>query len=274
MSESKTSPAGSLVIALLALTGLTVIGFFVAKTWLPHVASAHGQGIDNVTLYLMVATGLIFVAGHTILVWFVWRFSRSDAPHYRPISARLEWKWALLPVIVMCVIAEGGVVVVGMPAWAAVYAEDPPHPLQLEVVGKQFEWFTRYPGKDGTFGKTIPEKVDDVSNPLGLDEADPAAKDDVILRGTLRLPRDRAIRIRLRTQDVIHSFTVPQFRVKQDLIPGFVSRVQFRAVETGTYELACAELCGLGHFRMRAVVSVTTEAEFEQWLAQQHGWFE
>jgi len=113
-----------------------------------------------------------------------------------------------------------------------------------------------------------------VRNPLGLDKNDPAAKDDLFFRGVLRLPVNRAAAVRLRSHDVQHSFSVPAFRVKQDLIPGATTRTQFVPIVEGTYEIACAELCGLGHYKMSGTVIVMSQQEFDEWLAKQIGQFE
>jgi cytochrome c oxidase subunit 2 len=181
----------------------------------------------------------------------------------------LEWRWAVVPVLVMCVLAEGGVLIVGLPAFREMYVETPKDPYVVEVVAKQFEWLVHYPGPDGQFGAWRAELVRDSSNPLGLDKKDPAVKDDVWVRGQLHLPVDRPVVVRLRALDVIHSFTVPQFRVKQDVIPGFLGRTQFEPTKSGEFELACAELCGLGHYRMRGFITVQPQTEVDKWLSEQ-----
>jgi cytochrome c oxidase subunit 2 len=174
----------------------------------------------------------------------------------------------------MAVIAEVGVLALGLPTWMEVYGEAPEDALVVEVVGKQFEWIIRYPGKDGKFGEASPELVNDARNPLGLDRKDPAARDDVVLRGNLHLPEGRPVSVRLRSHDVLHSFTVPHFRIKQDLVPGFTTSTLFTPTRSGSYEIVCAEVCGLGHYRMRGMAIVEPAGDFEKWLAEQPGWFE
>jgi cytochrome c oxidase subunit 2 len=260
----------SLVLAATFLACAAAAAFgFSARSWLPELASRHGQSIDAVIRYLLVTTGILFLLGHIVLAIFLVRFSRAGARLSPAVSSKIEWTWALVPVFVMCVIAEGGVLVVGMPAFAEVYGEAEQDAIAVEVVGKQFEWLVRYPGPDGVFGRTAPEKVNDVRNPVGLDKKDPAAKDDIVKRGAFNLPVGRMAVIRLRALDVLHSFTVPHFRVKQDLVPGFLGRTQFMPTRTGQFELACAELCGLGHYRMRGFVTIQTEEEFQEWLKAQ-----
>ncbi len=271
MAQASRPASAFLLVAFFALLTLAVVvGFFVP--WRSAVASMEGRGIDSVITYLLVSVGVLVVIGHAVLVWFLWRGSAAGAMQkkYRKPSTRHELLWSLIPVLVMMLVSEAGVLVVASPTWKALYIDEPSDPLVVEVVGKQFEWLVRYPGRDGVFGKTDLGLVDpQEGNPLGVDEDDDQALDDVVKVGTLYLPKDRPVVIRLHTQDVIHSFFVPHFRVKQDLIPGFPTRVKFTPTRTGDYELACSELCGLGHYRMRGTVHVLEPDEFEAWLAKQ-----
>lgn len=241
---------------------------------MPPVASDHGAKVDGMIRYLLITTGVVFVVGHGVLTWFVLRSCAGGGEGARRVSPRAEVLWALIPVLVMTAVAEGGVLLIGLPVWAQVYGDAPSDALHVEVVAKQFEWITRYPGKDGAFGRTDPALVSDASNPVGLDERDPSARDDIVVRGELRLPAGRPAVVRLRSHDVLHSFAVPLFRVKQDVVPGFTARAQFTARVPGRYEIACAELCGLGHYRMRGFAVVQPPEEFEAWFRGQAGWFE
>jgi len=148
----------------------------------------------------------------------------------------------------------------------------------VEVTGEQFAWNVHYPGPDGKFGRTDLKLIDVQSNPLGLDRSDAAAKDDVTTLNQLYLPLNKPVIVKLRSKDVIHSFNVPEFRVKQDAIPGltipiwFIPNVTTAEMRTRTanpefqYEIACAQLCGLGHFRMRGFVTVESAADFQKWM--------
>ena len=147
--------------------------------------------------------------------------------------------------LLMLIVSEAGVLVVSGPVWESLYAEEPKNPVFLEVVGKQFEWYIRYPGKDGKFGESDLKRVNETDNLFGLDDFDDAAQDDIIKRGQICLPVGRPVVLRLRTYDVIHSFFVPEFRVKQDLLPGYPTRLKFTPMREGEFDLACAELCGL-----------------------------
>lgn len=261
--------AKALALVFIVIGAGTAIGFLLDLR--PPVATEHGVGVDRVITYLLVTTGIIFVAGHFTLGWLVARSGKSGG--YEPVSRKVEWAWAMVPLLLFTVVSEVGVIAMGSSVWKRLYGATPAGSLEVEIVGRQFEWLMRYPGVDGKFGATKPGLVHATMNPLGLDRDDPAALDDIIARGSLHLPVDRPVVIRLRSHDVLHSFTVPQFRVKQDLIPGITTRVQFTPVKTGKYELACAELCGLGHYRMRGFVNVLPEAEFTSWLGNQESWF-
>jgi len=254
-----------------AVTGTALVGF--AAWRLPPVASVHGHGVDATIEYLLVATGAVFVVGHAVLMAFVCR-ARPAGEAYRAPSRTAEVWWALGPVAVMVGIAEAGVLFVGASAWAAMYTDAPADALVVEVVGKQFEWLVRYPGKDGKFGAVDPAKVHETRNPLGLDKKDPAAKDDLVSRGTLVLPVGRPVLVRLRSLDTLHSFWVPAARVKQDLVPGSWTQAQFTLEGAGEHEIACAEVCGLGHYKMRGLLRALPDAEYARWLAAQTGWFE
>lgn len=274
MSNRRSRAPLPLAILFVVLGVLVVVGF-LARTWRPFLASEHGAGIDKVITYLMLCTGVIFVVGHLVLGWLVWRFKDDgqDDRFERPSRAQ-EWAWAAVPLVLFVGVSEFGVVILGGPAWDKVYGEPPADALHIEVVGKQFEWIVRYPGKDGKFGRAKAELVEEPENPIGLDEDDPAGTDDVFLRNTMHLPVGRHVVLRLRSNDVLHSVWLPNFRVKQDLIPGITTRAQFRPTETGQYELGCAELCGLGHFRMRGLVHVESTADFERWMSEQKGWLQ
>jgi cytochrome c oxidase subunit 2 len=169
-----------------------------------------------------------------------------------------------------------------IPIWAARVDRAPAdsESVLVQVTGEQFAWNVRYAGPDGVFGKTDINLIDLQSNPLGVDRTDPAAKDDVTTVNQLYLPVNKPIIVRLRSKDVIHSFGVPEFRVKQDAVPGLTIPIWFipnvttaeMRIRTGKpefqYEIACAQLCGLGHAKMRGFVTVQTAEEFQKWLEE------
>jgi cytochrome c oxidase subunit 2 len=256
-----------LLIAFFAtITAVCVIGFMLG--WRTDVASEEGAGIDGVLTYLLVTTGVLVVLGHVVLCWFIWKGDGTAVERGRP-TAKAQWLWSLIPVLVMLVLSEAGVLAFGGPVWNSMYIDEPPDPVEVRIVGKQFEWLVHYPGKDGKFGKIDWEQIDGSENPIGLDEDDEAAQDDIVKRGQLYLPKDRAAVIKLNTLDVIHSFWVPNFRVKQDVLPGFTTRAKITPTRTGDFEIVCTELCGLGHYKMRGEAHVVEPAEFEDWLSKQ-----
>jgi cytochrome c oxidase subunit II len=259
----------SLVSLLFA--GLGVGGvIYGARTWMPELASRHGAGIDAMLHYLLVTVGGLFLAGYLVLAYFIWRGSRRETIGPRLASHRTEVVLSLVLGLGMAAIAEGGVLAIGIPVWAEYFGATPPaEAVLLEVTAQQFAWNVRYPGPDGTFGRTDPQLVDDTTNPLGMDRSDQAGKDDVVTLNDITVPFGRAVRVRLHSKDVIHSFFLPNFRVKQDAVPGMTPEVTFFPTRTGHFELACAELCGLAHYRMRGFFNVVPPEEFDEWLRKQ-----
>lgn len=140
---------------------------------------------------------------------------------------------------------------------------------EVEIVGQQWQWSFRLPGADGRLGRADTRAITS-DNPLGLNRNDPAGMDDVIVEGgELHLPAGRPVKMLLRAIDVVHDFYVPEFRAKMDMIPGSVTYYWFTPIRTGTFEVLCAELCGVGHPQMRGTVVVDTEADYQAWLQQQ-----
>jgi cytochrome c oxidase subunit 2 len=257
----------ALVVLFLGIAMFTIVGF--AKDWAPPVASQHGVGVDSVIQYLLIATGAVLVIGTLVFVGFLWRYGRGVATASPRTTARTERWWALIPVLSMALIAEAGVLLKGLPVWEQVYGEPAENAVVVEVVAQQFEWIARDSGPDEVFGSTEPALVHATTNPAGLDPDDPNGADDIVVRNRLYLPVDRPAVLRMRARDVLHSFSVAAFRVKQDVVPGMVTRAQFTPTVTGEYEIACAELCGMGHYRMSGTVYVQTDREFAAWLASQ-----
>jgi cytochrome c oxidase subunit II len=157
-----------------------------------------------------------------------------------------------------------------IPAWAKRVTNFPggSDAVIVRVVGEQFAWNVQYPGKDGKFGRTDPTLVS-ADNPLGLDRKDPDAKDDIVSINNLNLPINRPVLVHLTSKDVIHSFGVYELRVKQDAVPGLEMPVWFVPTREGQWDIACSQLCGLGHYRMRGFVNVQSAADYDKWMAEQ-----
>ena len=254
----------ALILLFAGITAFTIVGF--ARAWSPPVASVHGEGVDSVIHYLLYTTGTVLLLAAGAFLFFLWRYGSRKTDLAPVASRRAERLWSFGPVLGMALIAEAGVMFKGLPVWQAVYGPAPPGALEVEVTGQQFEWIVRYPGPDGQFGKVKPEFVDQTSNPAGLDSADAAGHDDIVLRKALHLVAGRPTHVRLRARDVLHSFTIPAFRVKLDAVPGMVGGLNFTPNRTGEFEIACAELCGMGHYRMSGRALVHTQEEFDAWL--------
>lgn len=261
-----------LLASLVWLIPIVVVAYG-AKRWLPTLASEHGAGIDRMIHYLFLTVGGLFVLGHLILGYFIWRFGREGRVTYRLATPQIERRWSLVPVVLMTLIAEGGVFALGLPVWAKFYGSAAPAgAITVEVTAEQFAWNVRYAGDDGKFGRTDPQLLS-LDNPLGLDKNDPAARDDIVLLNEIHLPINRPARIRLRSKDTLHSFFLPNLRVKQDAVPGMTIDIWFVPTAAGTYEIACAELCGFGHFTMRGLLRVEGREEFEKWIKEQPAFF-
>jgi cytochrome c oxidase subunit 2 len=253
------------------LLALVTIGYGL-RQWFPALASEHGAGIDLMMNYLLTSTGLLFLTGHLVLGYVVWRFTRASKVTLRLASPKMERRWSLVFAVLMTVVAEGGVLVLGLPVWNRLHATPPADAVTIEVTAEQFAWNFRYAGADGQFGRSAPRLFSE-NNPVGIDKSDPAAKDDLLLLGTMYLPVNRPAHIQLRSKDVLHSFFLPNFRVKQDAVPGMTIDFWFVPTKVGTYELACAELCGFAHYNMRGVIYVVSEEEFRQWLKSEPPFF-
>ena len=260
---------GKLQGLLFGLATFTLVAvatyLFASRSWLPDLVSDR-IAIDNSMWWSLVVTGVVFIITNLLLGWFAFRYQAREgvAAAYWHDNSRLEWTWTLVTAGIMLVFTVNA-----LSLWAQVTGPAPAGALVVEVTGQQFAWNVRYPGPDGIFGRTDVNKVDTTaSNFIGLDRSDPNAADDLMLQNQLFLPEGRPVRIRLRSLDVIHSFFLPNFRVKQDAMPGMTSETWFVPQKAGLYELACAEHCGLGHYRMRGQVTVVPAAELEQKLKE------
>jgi cytochrome c oxidase subunit II len=208
------------------------------------------------------------VAAQVGLGFFLWKYrdGGSSAPaRYTHGHNGLEIVWTVLTLFLFV-----GLNWASRPLWASErFRPAAPGAVQVEVTGMQFQWYFRYPGPDGKFGATNPELIDPSAggeSALGLDPSDAASKDDVVT-GTMYVPVNREVEVILRAHDVIHSFFVPAMRFKQDAVPGLAIHMHFTPITTGDYEIACAELCGMGHYKMHGMLKVVSQEEYDKWLA-------
>jgi cytochrome c oxidase subunit 2 len=248
---------------------------------LPALAADHGGQIDSLIGWIHIFMAVLFVGWSAFFVYTLIRFRRSR----HPVATHAGVKSHASSYLEVGVLVVELVLLFGfsIPLWAARVDRLPPEheALVVHVTAEQFAWNVRYAGPDGKFGRTDITRIDVQTNPLGLDLSDPAAKDDVTTINQLYLPANRPIIVKLRSKDVIHSFGVPEFRVKQDAIPGLTIPVWFipnvttdeMRARTGNpefqYEIACAQLCGLGHYRMRGFVNVLTAEAFQTWMDEE-----
>jgi cytochrome c oxidase subunit 2 len=254
---------------LLILSGITLASAYFfnhAFLLMPVAASSTAQAIDQSLWRNVVVVGAVFVVSQGLLAVLVYRF-RASRPTgaMRPISYERSIEFSAIAVAVILFM---GMNITGQSTWAKVSpigSTASTSPIHVEVVGEQFRWYFHYPGADGVFGKTRTELQDaSVGNPLGLDKSDPTATDDIVT-SLLTIPAASDVQITLRTHDVIHSFFIPALRLKQDTLPGTPIELLLKVETPGSYEIACAELCGLGHHTMNAKMRVISQREFAEW---------
>ena len=247
-------------------------------------ASTQGPAIDDINVLAHWLMAILFVGWGAFFIYTLFRFRASKNPKadYQGIqshfSSYLEGAVGVIEVVLLLGFA--------IPIWASRVNDVPkgPDAVHIRVVGQQFAWNIHYPGPDGVFGQTLVDLVDEVENPIGLDRSEEFAKDDVFTVNQLHIPVNTPINISLSTKDVIHSFTLTELRVKQDAIPGMEIPVWFEATMTtdelleeikGTaregrgFEIACAQLCGLGHYRMKGFMTIHEMDDYEAWLAEE-----
>ena len=261
---------GLVLLVVIWLITLISTYFFLAKTWwLPVGASAAAAGIDHHFATSYIIMGAVFVAAQLVLGFFVWQYRERNATTpqalYSHGSNRLEITWTLLTTVLFV-----GLNFMSSSIWASErFRPAVSDALQVEVTGMQFQWYFRYAGPDGKFGATKPQLEDPSGggeSALGVDPADPASKDDIV-SAVMYVPLNREIDVILRAEDVIHSFFIPAMRFKQDAVPGLAIHMHFTPIATGDYEIACSQLCGLGHYKMHGILRVVSQQDFDKWLA-------
>ncbi len=284
----------------------TIISAIYYKNWMlgfgPHeAASEHGISVDSMFAITLFFTGIVFVITHIALFWFAYkyRYNPNRKAIFNAHDNRLEIIWTIVPAIVMAVL-----VIYGLDAWNKVMSDVGPDEdfIELEATGMQFSWLLRYPGEDGELGARDYRKIDG-TNPLGQVWEETANLDD-FHPSDIVLPVDNKVRVRITARDVLHNFYLPHFRVKMDAVPGMPTYFVFTPTktteqyreelkkypeyrvpedpddpdgpekwETFDYELACAELCGNGHFSMKKTVRIVTEEEYQEWLKEQKSYY-
>jgi len=278
----KSNKTNAVLLLLFIIISLVVLIWYSVAEFdnynLP-VASEHGVTTDTLFWVTMAITGVVFVITEILLFYFPYkyRYQENRKALFYPENNKLEIAWTVIPAIALTALVLYGLIV-----WNDIMQPPPEDAEVIEVMGYQFAWEVRYPGKDDKLGN-YDFRLIDFDNIFGMDFSDRASFDDFAAR-QLHLPKGRPVEIKIRARDVLHSFYLPHFRVKMDAVPGMPTRFTFTPTktteemraETGNpdfnYELACAEICGRGHFSMRKIVVVHEPEEYDKWYAEQESW--
>jgi cytochrome c oxidase subunit 2 len=255
-------------LSLLLITAATVYLFAVHPWWFPAGVSAHAAALDHQFLIALWLLGALFIAGQFVLGLFLLRSRFHRQAGYSRGSWPLEITWTLLIAGLFFWFN-----LAGNRLWSEIKLHQPEEDaLQIEVTGTQFQWYFRYPGADGKFGRTNPQRFakPEEGNPLGIDPGDPEGQDDIVST-SLVVPVGHDVDLTLRANDVIHGLFIPAMRLKQDTVPGMTTHVHFKPLQVGTYEIVCSQLCGAGHYRMRASVQIVNIEDFMQWFKLRSG---
>lgn len=244
-------------------------------------ASDHAVDYDSMFFWTLVITGIVFFITQFLTFWFAFKYrdNGKNKPVFFAHSNKLEMIWTTVPALAMAVL-----VAIGLKAWFKMTGPVPAGEDKqiVEIIGKQFNWITRYPGKDGVIGKRYFKNINEENNILGLDWNDKNCMDDIVIpTGELHIVVGKPVELIIGSRDVIHDVGLPHFRMKMDAVPGVTTRLWFTPtitndsmkVRTGNpdfvYELSCDQMCGKGHYSMRALIYVETQAQHDAWLAKQ-----
>lgn len=273
-----------------------LVAFFVFGIWgiwechqalkgrlLPPSASVEGEEYDRMFETTMWVTGIVFLATQAVLFWFAYRYQTSEkrTSFFFPHNNKLEIIWTTIPAIAMAAL-----VAIGLKYWFKVTDDAPKGHATIEIVGKQFNWLIRYPGKDGALGARDFRKIDDGNNVLGLDWNDAKNQDDIVAQnGEMHIVVGRPVKLIIGSRDVIHDVGLAHFRMKMDAVPGisttmwFTPRYTTKQMQKMTgdpnfvYEISCDQMCGKGHYSMRGVIVVETQKEYDDYMAKQKTYY-
>jgi len=286
-SEKRISHSNK-VNAMLLLLFLIIGGAAFVWSWIDSqddfmlpVGSEHGVWIDDMFWLTMVILGIVFVITQVLLFWYSFKFQHREDKRafFFPHNNKLEIFWTVIPAIVMALL-----VFRGWKTWTTITNPAPKDAVIVEVVGKQFNWLVRYPGADNKLGK-VKHTLIDGTNELGLDFTDKASMDDILVN-EIHIPKGKTVHFKIRSRDVTHSFYIPHFRAQMHAVPGMPTQFVLKptkstadmAAEVGNpdfkYELVCNQICGRGHFAMRAVIVVDEPEDYDAWLAKQKSFVE
>jgi cytochrome c oxidase subunit II len=285
-SELKTNRTLAWVLVGFFATG--IYGIFVCNEYfkgklLPVAACANGVKYDNMFMLTLAVTGIVFFATQFALFYFIFKYqttAKRKSSFFFAHNTQLEIIWTTIPAIAMTVL-----IVIGLKNWFAATAPAGNDAMVVEVVGKQFNWVMRYPGKDKELGVRDFKKINDATNILGQDWSDPHNMDDVISNGELHLVVNKTTKLIIGSRDVIHDVGLPHFRIKMDAVPGIATYITLTPTITTdsmktitgnpnfVYEIACDQLCGKGHYSMRGTIIVETQAQYDEWMSKQQTYY-
>jgi cytochrome c oxidase subunit 2 len=274
----------ALMVAFLVIGSIAAIwsSYAAADEFLPEASSIQGGKIDTLFWVTMGILCAVFFATHILLFYFPYKyqFKEGNRAAFYPDNNKLEVVWTLVPAVVLTLL-----VLSGWKVWRDITADAPQEAEVIEIVGQQFNWWVRYPGKVDKELGAFNYQLIDASNAVGIDLADEKSFDDFMApTGEIRLPVGKPVLLKIRARDVLHSVWMPHFRVKMDAVPGMPTRFWFTATKTTAqmkqemnnpdfdYELACTEVCGRGHFSMRLRIIVEEEADYRKWYNSQKPW--
>lgn len=232
--------------------------------WAPPNVTVGGEKIDVILNFIFWLTLIVFILTQAVFIYYLIRYRQrpGQKAFYSHGNNKLEIVWTTIPVLIFL-----GLAIYSNRVWSKLHENPPPDAVMVNVASFQFGWEMRYPGADGVLGKTDTTQISP-DNKFGLLADDTAGKDDFV-SSELVIPAGKAVHILLNSRDVIHSFYVPSFRLYQDAVPGrTISWVWFEVKQPGNFELACSQLCGIGHFNMKAPIRVLSQEEYDKWYAE------
>jgi cytochrome c oxidase subunit II len=257
-------------VTIIAIAIISAIPIVRHTWWLPQDISTHGQPIDEQMSETMAEAGISFLASQILLAIFIWKYSKP-----RTGERIKNFPGGAMGLVIAAFLLVGTEVLAlgafGAKAWANIYLTPPsPNAMPVQVQAGQFAFYFRYPGPDGKFGPIHPDMISEANqNFFGLDQDhDQASKDDIVT-AEMAIPVNREIHLLMHSKDLGHSFYVPELRVHQDFVPGLDLAIHFTATKIGKYEIVCTQLCGLGHYNMKAYLYVMSQEDFDSWLKKE-----
>lgn len=271
-----------MVFLVLGLIGVYYCNEALRGKIIMESASVEGEGIDNMIMWTLVMTGVVFVITQILLFWFAFKYQEKEGrkAFYFPHNNKLELIWTVIPAIALTIL-----VAIGLRHWFRITSEAPKDALVVEITGKQFNWLIRYPGKDGQLGRKFFKNINEATNPVGQDWDDQLNKDDYMAT-EMHLVVGKPVKLIIGSRDVIHDVGLSHFRLKMDAVPGIPTTLWFTPKYTTTemktktdnpdfvYEISCDQMCGSGHYSMKANIVVETQEEYDAWAAKQKSQYE